>query len=118
MPLNADGLDLAATAIQSNLLFAQLHTASAGTSGVDNLCSSSRKPVQWTSAVDGSFGLASAVLFTGGESSQTVNSVTLWDAETDGNFYGEFAVTGDTTFNSVGEYKVTAIDFTATAEDA
>lgn len=121
MALNPAGLALAVNAVRNALLYAQLHTDSAGGTGTDNLAPSGRKAVFWTEPVAGSFSLASQITFQGTENTYNAHSVTFWDAETigTGNFYGEFILTGgDTTCNAQGEFKVTAIDFTVTATDS
>lgn len=116
MPLSSAGMVFIANALQDDaLLFAQLHSGLAGVSGTDNIALAGRQPAVWaTPGGTGSFGLASQISFTGGTPGTDVYSVTLWGAETAGTFYGEYALTGDTTFNFIGEYQVTAIDFTGT----
>ena len=116
MALNAAGLTLTASTLQANLLFAQLHTDTAG-DGTANLSSVGRQPVAWTTAGT-TFGLASPVKYVSGVADEVVYSVTLWDDETDGSCFGEFVLDGDGAFNSEGEFLITAIDFTATATDA
>lgn len=116
MPLNNAGMTVAANALRSALLFGQLHSAAAGTSGTSNLTSAGRQAITWTSVSGlGNFTLASQVNFTGGAANGTVYSITLWSASTGGTFYGEYAVGGDVTFNSAGNYAVTAIDLVGTA---
>lgn len=119
MALNADGLELAATALITNLVWAQLHSASAGVDGGDNICSLTRQAVHWDTPDGGDFGMSGAIRFTGGTPNGTVYSVSLWDTEEvdTGTFYGEYPLTGDLTFNGQGEFQVTAIDFTGTSID-
>jgi hypothetical protein len=115
VPLNDAGLVVLANALRQTLLFAQLHSDVAGTGG-DNIAIAGRLPVTWaTPDSDGDFGLASAVVFTGGTPGAPVYSVTLWDDETAGAFYGEFALGGDSAFSTAGQYSVTAIDFVGTS---
>jgi len=115
MPLNDAGLVYISNSLQEVLLFAQLHFDVAG-SGNDNIAVPGRQPVDWnTPASDGDFGLIAAVTFTSGVPGDPVYSVTLWDDETAGVFYGEFPLTGDSTFDNTGQYQVTAIDFSGTA---
>lgn len=113
MPLNSAGLTLQATAIQGVLFYAQLHSGGAGAGGTDNIAIAGRRAVPW-GAPGASFGLISQINFTGGTPGSAVHSVTLWSAETGGVCYGEFVLTGDLTFNAIGEFNVTAIDFTGT----
>lgn len=116
MPLNNAGMTLLATTLQTNLAWGQLHSAPAGTSGTDNVTTSGRQPVIWgTPDSFGNFGLTSEIAFTDGDPGGEVYSVTLWDQETGGVFYGEFALDGDGTFGSAGGFSVTAIDFVGTS---
>lgn len=117
MPLNDDGLTLMSNCLQAGLLYAQLHSASAGVSGTGSVCSV-RMPVHWETPDGGEFGLISPLRFVAGTPNGAVYSVSLWDAEVDGTFYGEFVLTGDLTFNGEGAFQVTAIDFVGTATDA
>lgn len=112
MSLNATGLELATNALQAGLLYAQLHSAAAGTEGTDNTVGG-RQAIQWSAPVDGEFGLLSQILFRG-DSNAVAYSLTLWDAEEDGTLYGEFTLAGDGVFNAQGEYAVTVLDFTLT----
>lgn len=117
MPLNNAAMVLAANTLRTNLAYAQLHSAAAGTSGTSNVTTAGRLAVTWAAATGpGTFTLLSALNFTGGAANGPVYSVTLWDASSGGNFYGEFPLTGgDTSFNSSGAYSVTMIDLTGTA---
>lgn len=115
MPLNNAGMIALAVALQETLAYAQLHSAPAGTNGTDNLTTSGRQPTAWdTPDASGNFGLISEISFTDGDPDGEVYSVTLWDLETGGTFYGEFALDGDGTFGAAGGFLVTAIDFTGT----
>lgn len=110
MPFNENAMTVAANALRTTITHGQLHDSYAGANGLDNIAAS-RQPVEWTTPTGiGDFGLASASTFTGGEPFGSIYSITLWDAETDGTMYGEFPLENDLTFNSVGEYQVTAID--------
>jgi hypothetical protein len=107
---------VAANAIIGAAQYGQLHSAAAGSSGTSNVTTAARQPISWgTPSGAGSVVLASAISFTGGASSGAVYSVTLWSASTGGTFYGEFPLTGDSTFNSAGGYAVTAIDLVGSA---
>jgi hypothetical protein len=44
-----------------------------------------------------------------------VYSLTLWSAASGGTFGGEFVLTGDTTFNSLGQYTVNSLALTGSA---
>lgn len=118
MPLNNNGLVHLANALQDVFLYGQLHSGLAGVTGVDNIATAGRVAVNWdVPDSDGKFRLISEIAFTGGVPDATVYSVTMWDDETAGLFYGEFVLTGDNAFNGAGEYEVTALDFTGTSND-
>lgn len=115
MPLNNRGMQLIATALQDTLTHAQLHSGPGGADGTDNVTTSGRQEINWSTPDSlGNFGLTSLINFTDGEINGVVTSVTLWDAETDGDVYGEWVLAGDQTFGFDGQYQVTAIDFTGT----
>jgi len=68
-----------------------VHSALAGVDGDDNIDPAGRQPLNWdTPDSDGDFGMISLASFIGGTPGGPVYSVTLWDAETGGAFYGEF----------------------------
>jgi hypothetical protein len=116
MALSNAAMDTAASAIAAGYAFAQLHTAAAGSAGTANVAASARLPVSWASPTGaGSLALASALNFTGGAASGPVYSVTLWSASSGGVFGGEFVLTGDTTFNSLGAYTVNSLSLTGSA---
>lgn len=119
MPLNQNAMVVLANTLRATLLFAQLHSAAAGAVGTDNIAVAGRRPVFWgTPAPSGQFGLISAIDFTAGTPLGAAYSVSLWDAETSGVYYGEFVLGADSAFNSLGEYHVTVIDLTGTASGA
>ena len=116
MGLNNAAMVVAAEALQDVLLYAQLHSAAAGGSGTSNVTAAARLPISWTTPTsDGDFGLDAPLNFAGGASAGAVYSVTLWDASTSGNYWGEFVLAGDTAFNAAGEYAVTALDLNGSA---
>jgi hypothetical protein len=116
MALSNAAMDTGAAAIQAGYGYAQLHTAAAGSAGTSNVATSGRQPISWASPSGaGSFGLVSALNFTGGAASGPVYSVTIWSASTGGTFGGEFVLTGDTAFNSLGQYTVSSLGFTGSA---
>lgn len=101
----------AADAIRAKYTFVQIHTAAAGAAGTNNVSSAGREAFTWGAATnDGDFDIAADVDMTGGESAGPVYSFTIWDADTNGTFGGEFLRTiGDAAFNVAGEYTITAI---------
>lgn len=116
MPLNNAAMVVGANAIRAAAPYGQLHSAAAGASYTSNVTTAPRQPVNWgTPTGAGSFGLASQINFSGGANNGPVYSITLWSANSGGTCYGEFPLTGDSTFSSTGTYSVTAIDLTGTA---
>lgn len=117
MAFNTAAMQAAANALRTACAYGQLHSGAAG-DGTDNVTTADREAITWTAAdSDGSFGLSAALDFTGGAAAGPVYSVTLWSAATNGTFYGEFPLTGDTAFNAAGNYSVTAIDVTGSVTD-
>lgn len=111
MALSNAAMIVAANALRGAITHAQLHSGAAGGSGTTNVTSAGRQAITWSAATsDGDFGLASALNFTGGASSGAVAEVSLWSASSGGTFYGNYAITGDATFNSAGEYTLTALN--------
>lgn len=91
-----------------------LHTADPGTTGT-NESAAARKAVSWNVDADGDLTLTAQQTFTGGASNGSVTHVGFWSASTGGTFRGSLALTGDTTFNSAGEYTVTAVTINGTS---
>ena len=90
-----------------------LHSADPGTTGTSET-TATRQAVTWTVDADGDLTSGSKA-FTGGASNGAVTHVGLWSAATGGTFRGAFALTGDTTFNSAGEYTVTQVTINGTS---
>ncbi len=119
MALNEVGLEALAALLRATLGYAQLHSAGAGVDGTDNICVTGRQPIVWGLSTNGSFGLQSPIRFIAGTPNSPVHSVTIWDSEMDGVFYGEYPLSdGDGQMNLEGEFIVTAIDFLASSTDA
>ena len=84
--------------------------------GTANIATSARVAITWAAATaDGDFGLTSALAFTGGAANGPVAAVSLWSAISAGTFYGDYPITGDATFNSAGEYTLTALNINGSA---
>lgn len=119
MALNSTGLQALGNLISSTISFAQLHSAGAGVDGTANICVTGRQRIAWGVVSNGSFGLLSPLRFIAGIPNGPVHSVTLWDSEFDGVFYGECPLSGgDGQANLEGEFIVTALDFLASSTDA
>lgn len=105
MPLTDATLNSLGTSLATLITHVGLSTADPGTTGA-NPSAAARLPVTW--AVDGDGDLTTAAKnFTGGAANGPVHSVTYWSSLTAGTFRGADPVTGDTTFNSAGEYTAT-----------
>lgn len=113
---NNAAMVIGANAIKAVITHAQLHTAAAGGAGTSNVSSAARQAVTWSSTTsNGDWGLASTLNFTGGTANGAIYSVTLWSASTSGTIYGEWLVTGDATFNALGQYALVTLDMDGTA---
>ena len=114
MALNTAALQLGGAAIAAGITYLSLHSADPGVAGTSNVTTAARKAATLTST-NGNIALGSSVAFTGGAANGAVAFVGLWSAATGGTYYGSVALTGDATFNSAGEYTVTALNFNGSA---
>jgi hypothetical protein len=114
MALNTAGIQLGAAAIAAGITFIQLHTAAPDATGNTNVTTAGRKACTLT-ATGGNISLSAQVAFTGGAANGPVTHVSYWSASTGGTYYGSQALTGDQTFNSAGEYTVTALTINGSA---
>ena len=94
--------------------FLALHTADPGTTGTSPATSARINP-SWPSATGSGDSTVTNVAFTGGASNGACTHAGLWSLVTGGSFGGGFALTGDQTFNSAGEYTITSMTVNATA---
>lgn len=108
--LNTAALQVAATAVVGIVKYLQLHTAAPDATGNTNLTTAARQPVTLT-ATAGNLAIAAQVAFTGGAANGPVTAVSFWDSLTGGVNYGYETLTGDASFNSAGQYTVTAVNF-------
>lgn len=106
--LNSLGNSLATLATHLSL-----HSADPGTTGA-NETTAARQAVTWTVDADGDL-TSGSKSFTGGAANGAVTHVGLWSAATGGTFRGAFALTGDATFNSAGDYTVTQVTINGTS---
>ena len=113
MALTDATLNSLGTHLAGLCLYVSLHSSDPGTTGA-NETTAARKAVTFSVDGDGDLTLPSTLSFTGGASSGAVTHVGLWSASSGGTFRGGFALTGDATFNSAGEYDVTALTITGT----
>ena len=105
--LNTAALTIAAGAVQAQATHAQLYTAEPNAGGTANASQAPRQALTWATAT-ADMTLAANVEFTGGEASGDCTHIGLWTDDTDGDFLGYFALSGDQSFNADGEYTVTA----------
>jgi hypothetical protein len=110
--LNDTLLNIGNAAMQTAATHAQLYTAEPNAAGTTNLTAAARKPITWVTAANGDMVATADVAFTGGAASGACTYVGLWSALTGGTFYGYFGLSGDTAFNSAGEYTLTSITIT------
>ncbi|MCG7610328.1 hypothetical protein MHN83_23405 [Mycobacterium sp. CnD-18-1] len=117
MALNNAAMIVAANALRGAMVGMQIHAGDPGASGTANTTTAARKAIAWGAASgNGDFGLASPIMFTGGAASGAAQWVSLWSTSTTGGtHYGNFQLTGDQTFNSAGEYTVTALNMDGSA---
>ena len=103
---------VAANAIRTALRYGQLHTDDPGEGGAANKSTAAMVAPSWTTAVaDGDFGLATDMLFTGGTPNGPTKYISFWSSNTAGaTWYGNFALTGDLTFDNSGSYTVRSGD--------
>lgn len=115
MALSTAALNIAANALGAAVDNARLHTAAPGGSGTSNAATSGIETVAWGAASNGDITLSAPVDFTGGAASGPCTYVSFWDGVpgSGGVFMGDFALTGDQTFNAAGEYTLdtAVIDF-------
>ena len=107
MPLNDTLLNIGANAQAAAATHLALHTANPEPSGA-NPATSARVAATWPGAVTGDLTISNKA-FTGGAANGPVTHVGFWSAITGGVFYGSVALTGDTAFNSLGEYTITSL---------
>lgn len=107
MPLNDTLLNVGANAMAAAATHLSLATANPEPSG-SNQATSARVAASWPAASTGDLTISNKA-FTGGAANGPVTHVCLWSAITGGTFYGSVALTGDTTFNSAGEYTITSL---------
>lgn len=107
MPLNDTLLNVGANAMAGVALYLSLATANPEPSGT-NQATSARVAASWGAAATGDLTISNKA-FTGGAANGPVTHVCFWSASTAGTYYGSQALTGDATFNSLGEYTITSL---------
>ena len=98
-----------ANAIRTAVVKMKLHSADPGNGGTANATTAGVQTFAWAAATsDGDFDISAPVNFSGGASNGAVTYCSVWDSAGT-TWYGNFLLTGDATFNSAGEYVVTAL---------
>lgn len=100
-------LNIGANAMGTAAPYLAIHTAAPDGTG-SNQSSAARVAASWAGASGGDLTITNK-LFSGGAASGPATHVGLWSASSGGTFYGSQALTGDSTFNSAGEYTITTL---------
>lgn len=108
MPMSTAYLNAIAGTGRTSITHIQLHSADPGASGTTAATTAARQAVTWAAVASGNFAMSGSLNFTGGAANGAVTHISYWSASTGGTYYGSAALTGDTTFNSAGEYTLTA----------
>lgn len=116
MPLEDAVLDTAVDAVAAELLWFSLHSADPGGTGA-NETSTARVAPTWGASSGGTATVTNVPLSFEGPASGTITHVGAWDASTSGTWLGSAPVVGDTSFNSNGDYDITAASIVGTSTD-
>lgn len=114
MAFNNALLDIGGNAMAAAATHLSLATANPEPSGA-NQSAAARVAAGWGASTNGGDLTISNKAFTGGTANGTCTHVCFWSASSGGIFYGSQALTGDTTFNSAGEYTITSLTVTGTS---
>lgn len=107
MAFNDTALNVAANAMAAAYPYLSLHTSGAVTSSGSE-STAARVAANWSAATGGDIASSNRV-FTGGAANGPVVRVGYWSAATGGTYGGGSLLTGDTSFNSAGEYTVNSV---------
>lgn len=106
MPLFDAALNPMADKFKTDFPYVALHTATPSTGG-SNQATSARLPANWTTSSGGDTAVTGPLNFTGGAANGPVACLGFWSQLAAGGTCGGYgALTGDTAFNSAGEYTV------------
>ena len=103
------------TVLAGRITHLQLHSADPGAAGTTGVTSAGRQAVTWSVDADGDLTITGTLNFTGGAANGACTWVSGWSASTGGTFRGAWQLTGDTTFNSAGEYSLTGLTINGTS---
>ena len=120
MALEDATLNSLGTSLAGLITHVELHTADPGAAGTANQTAAARQAVTFTVDADGDLTITGNVNFTGGAASGAATWVSLWGGagaatKGTGTFRGRYALTGDQTFNSAGEYTLTGLTLNGTS---
>lgn len=107
MALNDTILNIGANAQAAAMTHLSIHTATPNATG-SNESTAARVAAGWAGASTGDLTITNKN-FTGGAAGGAAVAVGFWSAATAGTFYGYQTLTGDTTFNSAGEYSIISL---------
>lgn len=117
MALSNSAKNLMLDQLATVAIYASLHTASPGTTGVNEVTGGSpayaRKSITWNSASSGNLDNNANPVFDV-PASTTVSHFGLWSAVTTGTFYGGDVLSASETFTGQGTYTLTDVDVTLT----
>jgi hypothetical protein len=108
MPFSDAAMTVGANAIRAAVGGFQLHTGNPGAGGAASKSSAPMQAPSWTVVTgDGDFGLAAPVAFTGCAPNGPITWLSAWsNTSGSGIWYGNFALSGDVTADSSGNYTV------------
>ena len=97
----------AGNALNAKHKFLQLHSGAPGAAGTNNIIGGARRPLTMTVDADGDLIMSGSIAYTGLTPNGAVQYITIWDLVSSGELQGSYALVGDNTANSSGEYTVT-----------
>lgn len=107
MPATDAALVTAGTALNTKHKFLQLHSGAPGSAGTNNIIGGARRPLTMTVDADGDLTMTGTITYTGLTPNGAVQYITIWDLVSSGELQGSYALVGDNTANSAGEYMIT-----------
>lgn len=120
MALNDATLNDVGTYLSGLITHAELHSGDPGAAGTANQTTAPRGAITFNVDADGDLTITATESFTGGAASGACTHVSLWGGtgagtKGTGTVRGSYALTGDQTFNSAGEYNLTGVTINLTA---
>ena len=106
-------LHVGASAMQTQMAYASLHSADPGGTGANQI--GTRQLITWGTPANGDFGTFTCPKFTGMTPGNAVAFVGFWTLASGGTWWGSFATTGSPTVDAAGECTVTSGTITGTS---